>query len=319
MEIAQAIKQLQGGAVIAIPTETVYGLAADATNKQAIEKIFQLKQRPADNPLIVHVGNRDNIETYAYIQDPIAEIIIQKLMPGPITILLPKRDNIPNVVTAGSDLVAIRIPQHPIALEILQKSWLALAAPSANISGKPSPTNVAMVQQNFGAAIDIIDGGDCNIWIESTVVQVQWDTILIHRPWFITPEDISTVVWSEISVLYSATQANISPGVKYKHYAPKAQIHLLEWGSGLPVNSPKIGLIVTDERLVNNRCNIDQCAYRIYCWGSHDNLLECTQRLYNLYHQADRDNISDIYVEALPEENGIAYAIMNRVKKSLLD
>jgi L-threonylcarbamoyladenylate synthase len=317
MEITQAIKQLRNGNVVVIPTETVYGLAADATNIYAIAKIFQLKQRPSDNPLIVHVGDKAAIEKYAYIDNPIAQTIINTLMPGPITILLPRKNNIPDIVTAGSDLVAIRIPQHPTALALLHDSWLALAAPSANISGKPSPTNTTMVQQNFGDAVGIVDGGDCTVWIESTVVQVQWHSVLIHRPWFITPEDIIAVVWSDVSVMYSNDETNISPGVKYKHYAPKAQIHFLEQGLSLPINSPKTGLIVTDERLVQHRCDTEQCAYRIYRWGSHDNLLECAQQLYKIYHKADKDGMRELYVEQLPEENGIAYAIMNRVKKSL--
>lgn len=317
MQLQQAIKELQQGNVVAIPTETVYGLAADATNPQAIAKIFALKQRPNDNPLIVHVGSTSEVVNYAYIQNPIEQKIIDTLMPGPITILLQRKNNIPDVVTAGSELVAIRIPQHPVALEILQSSWLALAAPSANISGKPSPTTVDMVQQNFGDSIGIVDGGDCAVWIESTVVQVQWNTVLIHRPWFITPEDIYSVVWPNIEVEYSHAKTNISPGIKYKHYAPKAHIHLIEPGAPLPNNSPNIGLLVTDERLTINQCDIEQCSYRIYRWGSDTNLLECAQKLYQLYHQADKDDIRDLYVEHLPEENGIGYAIMNRVRKSL--
>lgn len=116
---------------------------------------------------------------------------------------------------------------------------------------------------------------------------------------------------------YSHTDTNISPGTKYKHYAPKAKIHILEAGSPLPTNSLKIGLLVTDERLNTNQCDIEQCSYRIYRWGSHTNLLECAQKLYQLYHQADKDAIKDLYVEDLLEENGLAYAIMNRVKKSI--
>lgn len=122
MQIQQAIKELQQGNVVAIPTETVYGLAADATNPQAIAKIFALKQRPSDNPLIVHIGNSSDITNYVYIQHPLEQKIIDTLMPGPITILLQRKNNIPDAVTAGSELVAIRIPQHPVALEILQNS-----------------------------------------------------------------------------------------------------------------------------------------------------------------------------------------------------
>jgi L-threonylcarbamoyladenylate synthase len=158
MQIPQAIKELEQGNVVAIPTETVYGLAADATNEQAIKKIFALKNRPSDNPLIVHVGSTSDIEKYAIIKSPIEQKIIDMLMPGPITILLHKKDIIPNIVTADSTLVAIRVPQHPVALEILQQSGLALAAPSANISGTPSPTDASMVIQNFDDTVPVVDG-----------------------------------------------------------------------------------------------------------------------------------------------------------------
>jgi L-threonylcarbamoyladenylate synthase len=316
MQIPQAIKELEQGNVVAIPTETVYGLAADATNEQAIKKIFALKNRPSDNPLIVHVGSTSAIEKYALIQSPIEQKIIDTLMPGPITILLHKKDIIPRIVTADSALVAIRVPQHPIALEILQQSGLALAAPSANISWSPSPTTAAMVRKNFGDDFNVVDGGPCLVWIESTVVQVQDNTVLIHRPGFITPDDIASVVWPTVQVIYSNTETNISPGIKYKHYSPKARIHILCAGDPLPPNSAKTWLLVTDEWIQSNKCDTEQCIYRTYRWGSHTNLLECAQNLYSSYHQADIDAISDLYVEALPETNGVGYAIMNRIKKS---
>lgn len=316
MDFSEAIKQLQNGNIIAIPTETVYGLAADATNEHAIQKIFDLKRRPSDNPLIVHVGTKDDILKYAKINNCIEQIIIEKLMPWPITILLEKKDTIPAITTAWSPWVAIRIPNHPIALNILQQSKLALAAPSANISWSPSPTTAAMVYKNFGDAVYIVDGWPCVVWIESTVVQVQGDTVLIHRPGFITPEDISSAVWSKVDVMYSNTESNISPGVKYKHYSPKARVHILHPGDPLPLNSLKVWLLVTDEWLATNECTIEKCAYRVYRWGSHINLLECAQNLYTSYYQADSDNIQDLYIESLTETDGVAYAIMNRITKS---
>jgi len=317
MQIQQAIKELKQGNVVAIPTETVYGLAADATNPAAIQKIFRIKNRPQDNPLIVHVWYKEDIQKYAIIDSPIEQLLIDKLMPWPLTILLLKKDIIPSETTAGSDLVAIRIPDHTITRAILQESWLALAAPSANMSWTPSPTTAAMVERNFGNAVPIVDGWACTVGIESTVIQVVDNTILIHRPGFITPEDISSVVWPDIIVQYSNTQSNISPGIKYKHYAPKARIHIIEPGSPLPKNSLKTGFIVTDEWISQHQCATEKYIYRIYRWWSHDNLLECAQRLYQLYHQADMDGIQDLYVEALPESNGLWYAIMNRVRKSL--
>ncbi len=317
MKITEAIKELEQWNIVVIPTETVYGLAADATNISAIKNIFITKNRPQDNPLIVHVWHKKDINTYAKIQSDLEKTLIEKFMPWPFTILLHKKNTISDTVTAGSTLVAIRIPQHPIALKILQDSWLALAAPSANISGKPSPTNITMVEQNFGDSVAVVDGGRCAVWIESTVVQVQWDSVIIHRPGFITPTDIHLAIGKDVPVIYSNEKNNISPGIKYKHYAPKAQIHLLEPGSLLPINSAKRGLIVTDERISKHQCEIAQSNCRIYRRGSHANLLECAQKLYDLYYQADKDGILHIYIESLPEENGVAYAIMNRVKKSL--
>lgn len=317
MQIQQAIKELEQGNVVAIPTETVYGLAADATNEDAVQKIFSLKQRPSDNPLIVHVWNKSAIEKYAFIKNPIEQVLIEKLMPWPLTILLQKKSSIPDIVTAGSNLVAIRIPNHPITHKILEESWLALAAPSANISWRPSPTNAAMVENDFGNTVPVVDGWPCSVGIESTVVQVVDSTVLIHRPWFITIEDISSIIWSDVTVKYSHSTENISPGVKYKHYAPHAHIHLLKSWDILPKNSPKTGLIVTEERLTQHQCDIEQCNYRIYRRWSHADLAECTQKLYQIYNQADKDGISDLYIEELTETNGIAYAIMNRVKKSI--
>lgn len=316
MDFSQAIKELEQGNVVAIPTETVYGLAADATNQEAIKKIFALKNRPSDNPLIVHVGSKNVIVQYANIRNNIEKLIIDKLMPWPITLLLEKKDIIPDITTAWSSWVAIRIPNHTIALDILQQSNLALAAPSANISWSPSPTTAAMVYKNFGDSVHIVDGGPCTVWIESTVVQVQDNAVLIHRPGFITPDDIASVVWPTVQVTYSNTETNISPGIKYKHYSPKARIHILYAWYPLPQISSRIGLLVTDEWIQTNQYDIEQSNYHTYRWGSHKNLLECAQNLYSSYHQADSDAINDLYVEALPETNGVAYAIMNRIKKS---
>lgn len=316
MQIADAIKELAQGNVIAIPTETVYGLAADATNKSAIHTIFALKKRPSDNPLIVHVWSKELIKKYVKNISEIEALLIDKLMPGPLTILLPKNELIPYIVTAGSDLVAIRIPNHPLTQKILEKSGMALAAPSANISGQPSPTTAEMVYDNFGNQIHIVDGWPCTVGIESTVIQVVDQKVLIHRPWFITPDDIQSVVWDSISVQYSNTNENISPWVKYKHYSPKAKVYLLKSGMMIPTGSNNIALLVTDEWIKSNTCDLEQSLCRIYRRWSHDNLLDCAQNLYQLYHKADKENIQKIYVEELLEE-GIGYAIMNRVRKSL--
>lgn len=196
------------------PTETVYGLGANAYDEHAVARIFALKGRPSDNPLIVHVGSKDQILQFATIQNPIEQLLIDKLMPGPFTLLLQKKSHIPNIVTAGHELVGVRMPDHFLAQQFLCDCGVPVAAPSANPSGKPSPSNANMALHYFEGRIDrIIDGGPCPIGIESTVVKVSLNdnssilnsqfSIDILRPGFITKEDIESVVGPDIPVTYA--------------------------------------------------------------------------------------------------------------------
>ena len=320
IQIPDAIKALRNGNVVAIPTETVYGLAADATNSDAVKKNFALKNRPLDNPLIVHLARKEDIVQYAYIQNDIETLLIDKLMPGPFTLLLQKKNTIPDIITAWTELVSIRIPDHPLTQELLSQLAFPLAAPSANPSGKASPTTASMVHDYFGDALPILDGGPCHIGIESTVAQVvttnNETTVLIHRPWFITPDDIQSVVWPAITVVYSNTKQNISPWIKYKHYAPKAQVHLLAEWMFPDTNNPTTAIIATKEWFDEHLCDLENIGIHRYVRWSRDDLLSCAQNLFQLYHQCDRDGMKHIYIEALPEL-WVGYAIMNRVKKSI--
>ena len=228
--IAKAGKILKNGGVVAIPTETVYGLAANALDKKAVAKIFAAKGRPADNPLIVHITDAKDIEKYAYPNEK-AAALAKKFWPGPLTMILPKKECIPNIVSAGLDTVAIRCPSHPVARAIINAAEVPLAAPSANISGKPSATTAKHVLKDFGENIDaVIDGGTCDCGVESTVVTVATEPPVLLRPGFVTPEQLREIL-PDLKIAEAVTKELpagakvLSPGMKHKHYAPKAEAY----------------------------------------------------------------------------------------------
>lgn len=228
--IDEAVALLHAGEVVAFPTETVYGLGADASNAAAIEKVFVAKGRPSDNPLIVHIAE------VAQLVDLVSEIpkyvdtLIEHFSPGPITYILKSKSNLAKNVTAGLATIAIRIPDHPIALEILQKSRLAIAAPSANLSGKPSPTSAYHVRDDLDGKISgIVNGGETAVGLESTVVDCTGEIPLVLRLGMITKADIKAVI-GDVAVHKSSdqqTQRPTSPGLKYKHYAPEVPLILV--------------------------------------------------------------------------------------------
>lgn len=324
--------------LVAFPTETVYGLWANALNTKALEKIFILKNRPSNNPLIVHVWDKKEISKYGIISSPIEKKIIEKLMPWPITILLPKKENISELISSNP-YVGIRIPSNQVALDFLQYCKLPIAAPSANISTKPSPTSAQMVYNYFGDKIPlIIDGWRCHVWIESTVIKVDeisvcnpmWEDdcdisykIIIMRPWFITKEDLKSLFHKtkNVSVEYSSNISNISPWNMYKHYSPNAKIQIIQDLEVLDlymnVKNKIMAFILTDETIDNNRSKLNNLPnnFHIISWWSQNDLITCSQKLFDLYHQCDKEWIDLIFIEQLKEE-GLWFSIMNRVKKS---
>jgi tRNA threonylcarbamoyl adenosine modification protein (Sua5/YciO/YrdC/YwlC family) len=187
----QAAELIQAGQVVALPTETVYGLAADASNILAVEKIFELKQRPADNPLIVHLADAEQISTFSDFHSDELSRLIERFWPGPLTLILPKKSNVLDIITAGLDTVALRMPNHPSTLSVIRLSG-PLAAPSANRSGRPSPTRPEHVIDDFGSDLPVVDGGSCTIGLESTVLDISGEDPAILRPGKITAEEIST-------------------------------------------------------------------------------------------------------------------------------
>ncbi|MHA2339529.1 MAG: L-threonylcarbamoyladenylate synthase, partial [Candidatus Hodarchaeales archaeon] len=225
--LEQTSKILQNGEVIAFPTETVYGLGANAFNKNAVDKIFEIKGRPSDNPMIVHLHSKNLLSSVVDMQEikklnltATLDRLTKAFWPGPLTIILPKNKNLPNNVTANLNTVGVRIPSHPIALDLLKKCNLPIAAPSANISGFPSPTTVEdVIEDLYGKIPIIIDGGKCEIGLESTVLDLTEKIPRIFRPGAVTIEELRKFVGKTIfhEVIENITK---SPGLKYRHYSP---------------------------------------------------------------------------------------------------
>lgn len=233
--IAQAARLLRQGEIFALPTETVYGIAADARQGAAVRKIFEAKGRPQDNPLIVHVTGPEMLPGLVAEVPERAQLLISAFCPGPLTIIMPRGPEVADECCAGLDTVGIRMPSHPIAREVIRRSGCAFAAPSANLSGRPSPTNAQDVLTDMDGRLPLIlDGGECAVGVESTVVSVVGPKPTLFRPGHITLEDLERALGEEVEVssaiLEKLPEGAVvrSPGMKYKHYAPKADITILE-------------------------------------------------------------------------------------------
>ena len=231
--LMSAAELIRGGALVGIPTETVYGLGANALDGEACLNIFKAKGRPADNPLIVHIARAEDAESIAYTNELYYKLA-DRFMPGPLTVIMPKKDIIPDSVTAGLDSVAVRCPEHKIANKLIKLSGVPIAAPSANRSGMPSPTTAQHVYKDMDGIIPmILDGGACEVGVESTVISITDSSITVLRPGRVTVEMLSEVC-DNVSVSSAVTEElkpgekALSPGMKYKHYAPKADLYLID-------------------------------------------------------------------------------------------
>ncbi len=227
----ECVKIVRGGGLVSFPTETVYGLGADATNADAVRKIFEVKGRPQDNPLIVHLADRNQIESYAEVSNDIERLIIKKCMPGPISLILRKRDNISDVVTCGLTTVAIRIPINKTARKFIRATKLPICAPSANTSKRPSPTRAKDVLADMSGKIPaIIDGGSCKIGVESTVCKVENNMVYILRPGKFSARKLSKILQVPVVDKLNSSQDKVaeSPGTKYTHYCPKCEMILIK-------------------------------------------------------------------------------------------
>ncbi|SHM62530.1 L-threonylcarbamoyladenylate synthase [Gracilibacillus kekensis] len=304
--------------VVAFPTETVYGLGADATSEAAVSKIFEAKGRPADNPLIVHVHDPQQINHYVTEIPAMAQKLINAFMPGPFTIILRSNGKVASTVTAGLDTVAIRIPDHPISRALIREAKLPLAAPSANISGKPSPTTAKHVLKDLNGRIaGIIDGGATGVGLESTVVDVTGDIPVILRPGGITKQQIEKVIGSvELADALKADQPK-SPGMKYNHYEPDAPLYLIKGDQAFfqkqinyfQAQGKKVGVIASQPLV--DRLKADIC----YRCGDINNLSEVAAKLYFALRYFNDTDADIILAETYPNRE-IGEAIMNRLEKA---
>lgn len=226
-DLAPAVLSLQRGEPVVFPTETVYGLGAIVFQEQAVKKLFEIKQRPSDNPLIAHIASMDQLELIGEGIDPLVYKLAEAFWPGPLAIVVKKRREVPSIVSAGHETIAIRMPMHPVAQKLIELVGAPLVAPSANLSGKPSPTTLRDVLEDLDGKVSyVIDGGDCEVGIESTVISLVQDEPKLLRPGKITRESLEEVLQKKV-LLPNLSEPILSPGMKYRHYAPKAKVKLV--------------------------------------------------------------------------------------------
>ncbi len=333
--IRKAGDVIRYGGLVAFPTETVYGLGGDALNENSSERIYAAKGRPSDNPLIVHIADFDSIEAIASLDDkdyPLPDIggkvraLNDRFWPGPLTIILKKKDIVPYKTTGGLDTVAIRMPHDDIALGLIRASGGYIAAPSANLSGRPSPTKASHVIEDMDGRIDmILDGGDVDIGLESTIVDMTEDEPAVLRPGAITVNDLSKVLGTVIvdpAVLGIDTHAvPRAPGMRYRHYAPKGELAIVKGEEDEVteyINSQcaaaksdllRTGVICADEHVLRYRATSVKCA------GRRDDGAFTARRLYAVLREFDEEQIDVIYSESF-DEGRLGQAIMNRLLKA---
>ncbi|KAB2879217.1 threonylcarbamoyl-AMP synthase [bacterium] len=319
--IRQAAAYLQQGELVAFPTETVYGLGANALSSKAIRKIFKAKGRPSDNPLIIHIADKKQLYALAKSVPPSAEKLIRKFWPGPLTIVFKKSDVVPSEISAGLNTVAIRLPKHKIARELIRGCGFPLAAPSANCSGKPSPTDAAHVIHDLNSRIAcVIDGGPTLVGLESTVIDLTKKVPVILRPGKITQNEIRKIIGNV--TLHPTVRSNrkivsvTSPGMKYRHYAPKAKLKIIR-GNTEAVEK-KVRSIVHRSAakniavLVTDRNRIFRNVSNVFIGSSAQQI---AKNLFRVLRRMDDKKIELILIESLPED-GFGLAVMNRLKKA---
>ncbi len=317
---------IKSGGLVAFPTETVYGLGGDALNPDSSRKIYAAKGRPSDNPLIIHICKLEDI--YRIVSDfpEKAKKLAREFWPGPLTMVLPKSDKVPKETTGGLNTVAVRMPVDPIALSFIEAAGGYVAAPSANLSGRPSPTSAKYVEEDMDGRIDmIIDDGDVEIGLESTIVDMTCEIPMLLRPGMITAEMLKEVL-GDLETDKTILAGNIAgrpkaPGMKYKHYAPKGELTII---AGKPeevikrINElaktgmqqgEKVGIIGTDENISF------YYGDSIKSVGKHDDEVSIAKRLYRILREFDDENVTLIYSESF-STGGMGQAIMNRLLKA---
>ena len=316
-DIAIAAEIISRGGIVGMPTETVYGLAADAENPEAVEKIFTAKGRPQDNPLIVHAAEISQIEEFACDVPELAYKIAERFCPGPLTMVLPKRERIPHITSAGLDTVGIRIPCHKAALKLIRACGKALAAPSANLSGSPSPTSAEHVLKDMNGRIPaIIDGGSCAVGVESTVISFESGRIRLLRPGFVSAEELSE--FGEVIMDRHITEAALdgervtSPGMKYRHYSPKANVTIL---SGSREKYLEFVNGLDGEGVFAMPFDEDEGSCGIPCVAYGNTSEEQAERIFSVLRKFDEIGAKQVYARC-PSQDGVGLAVYNRLLRA---
>lgn len=320
-DIKNAAEIIQRGGLVAFPTETVYGLGGDGTNPDASRKIYAAKGRPSDNPLIIHIADPADAEKYTYTNDTYYRLA-DRFMPGPLTVVMKAKDSVPKETRGGLDTVAVRCPSHPVARRLIELSDRPIAAPSANLSGSPSPTSARHVIDDMQGRVDmIIDGGDCEIGLESTIVKLEDDgSMVLLRPGKITVAELACI--APISLADAVTdrlregEVALSPGMKYRHYAPSSPLVLLDGDLSQVIDyinqSQKNNIAIlcyTDDEKSVSKIFPDA---DIYILGARNDINEQAHHLFAVLRDADKYSYDVIYAP-LPSKEGVGLALYNRM------
>lgn len=327
-KVQAAAEFIRRGGLVAFPTETVYGLGADALNPKAVLALFEAKKRPLDNPPIVHVEDRNDVYRLTTQVPPKAEKLMKEFWPGPLTLILRRSNVVPDVTVAGLGTIAIRMPQHNVALALIRESNCPIAAPSANLAGRPSPTSAKHVSDDLNGRIDaILDGGPTLIGVESTVLDLSYNPPIVLRPGGTPFEALKKALGDVKLHPFVIAERELpldraqSPGMKHKHYAPNARVILVE--GAIPavivkikeltdfyrLKACRVGVLATDETLTAYRADI------VKSLGSRFNLAVIAQNLFRLLREFDVEGADVIIAESVPSE-GLGLAVMNRLRKA---
>lgn len=294
LNLERAVALLKKGEIVAFPTETVYGLGASIFNEEAVRKVFLAKGRPGDNPLIAHIADRGDLAKIAIDLPSEAHLLMEAFFPGPLTLLLPSHSDVPLLVRAGLPTLAVRMPQHPLARELIRLTGTPLVGPSANLSGKPSPTSAQHVWRDLhGKIAAVLDGGICQVGIESTVLLLEKEPLIL-RPGFITKEQIESVLKRPVHLVSKQIKGEspLSPGMKYRHYAPNASLKLY----------------FSQQELENDHSQFPSTKRLL--------LLHCTaHNLYHLLREADEQQYDEIFILCTPSMQNDP-ALMDRLTKA---
>jgi L-threonylcarbamoyladenylate synthase len=307
-----AVKTLDRGDIIGFPTETVYGLAGNAYDENALKKIFILKQRPFYNPLIVHISSIRNLTEIATDIPDSAYRLAEIFWPGPLTLILKKKNHIPDIVTSGKDTVAIRVPNHPLALDLLNKLDYPLAAPSANPFGLISPTSAQHVINYFNEKLEVVlDGGECERGLESTIIGFENNQPILYRHGSISVEDIELVAGKLITVINNSQNPN-SPGMLPSHYAPLTDTYLTNNVSELLklFQQKKVGLLLFNKEVLHSKNIVQEVL------STKGDLNEAAKNLYAALHRLDQKKLDAIIAEKFPNE-GLGKTINDRLQRAI--